>query len=120
MRLSGSGNSDFEGRVEILYEGRWGTVCQNHFTIDAADVVCRQLGFEDATSFRTNSFYGAGSGVTWLQLKEPGCSGTEALLAWCPRKTFGTSTCNHENDVGVICSILEAFPCKYSKWHDVY
>ena len=42
-----------EGRLEICVNGVWGTVCNDGLTsndgfdIDAARVVCRQLGFPD-------------------------------------------------------------------------
>ena len=112
MRLSGHGNSFREGRVEIFYDGRWGTVCQNYFDIVEANIVCRQLGFGGATGYRTNSFYGAGSGVVWLQLDWPGCSGEENSITLCSHRTFGTSTCSHNYDVGVMCSVSQGLPCK--------
>ena len=45
VRLVG-GNSVSEGRVEICYNGVWGSICYYGWTnIDAA-IVCRQLGFQ--------------------------------------------------------------------------
>jgi len=41
--LSG-GNSPAEGRLEVYYNGRWGTVCANKFTYIDAGVVCNSLG----------------------------------------------------------------------------
>ena len=47
IRLVGS-TSPLEGRVEICYEGVWGTVCSLAWhTIDAS-VVCRQLGYSSS------------------------------------------------------------------------
>ena len=44
VRLAG-GPSSHEGRLEVLYNGRWGTVCDDYFTDTAATVACRPLGF---------------------------------------------------------------------------
>jgi len=43
-RLVGS-NTSSEGRLEVYYNGTWGTVCDNGFSDTAARVVCNMLGF---------------------------------------------------------------------------
>ena len=44
VRLAGSG-LQYKGRLEVLYDGVWGTVCDDSFTSTDARVVCRELGF---------------------------------------------------------------------------
>ena len=43
VRLIG-GPSSSQGRLEVLYNNVWGTVCDDGFTHTAAAVVCRSLG----------------------------------------------------------------------------
>lgn len=62
IRLTGDKKKYYEGRVEVLYNGVWGTVCDDDFSISAAHVVCRELGFLDAESWFPSAKYGKGEG----------------------------------------------------------
>lgn len=44
IRLVRIGNP-LEGRLEVCYEGVWGTVCGGGFGAADAAVICRQLGY---------------------------------------------------------------------------
>ena len=100
-RLAGTRSTYREGRVEIFYNGRWGSVCHNSFDSNAAAVICRQLGFPGSKTYRTYAYYGAGSGVIWLD--DVSCVGDETNLASCTHNGFGTHDCSHSEDVGVVC-----------------
>lgn len=44
LRING-GSPENKGRLEILYNDTWGTVCDDYFDNIAASVACRQLGY---------------------------------------------------------------------------
>lgn len=62
LRLAGEKKKHYEGRVEVFYNGEWGTVCDDDFSIYAAQVVCRELGFTGAESWLPSAKYGKGEG----------------------------------------------------------
>ena len=100
LRLVG-GNWDGEGRVEILYSGSWGTVCDDSWDMDDARVACRELGYPDAASALQSAHFGAGSGQIWLD--DVSCVGSEDSIENCPHNGWGSHNCDHNEDAGVVC-----------------
>lgn len=101
MRLVNSGGNRCSGRVEIKFQGKWGTVCDDNFSKDHASVICKQLGCGSAISFSGSAKLGAGSGQIWLD--DLACNGNESAIWDCKHRGWGRHNCDHAEDVGVIC-----------------
>ena len=94
-------STTISGRLEIFINGEWGTVCDDGWDINDADVACRELGYSYALSYQCCSRLGRGRGQIWLD--DVGCSGEEDSLLSCPHRGIGVHSCSHSEDVGVIC-----------------
>ena len=54
IRLAGDGSTTMVGRLEMYWNGEWGTVCGRKFGMAEAHVACRQLGLGYAASYSFN------------------------------------------------------------------
>ena len=107
VRLNGSNNA-FEGRVEVMIGGIWGTVSDMGWDIYATNVFCREIGFKGATAVYNGARYGRGSGPVWIQGAT--CNGDETTLWDCnvtinrsPRFSHSYYYNPHRRDVGAEC-----------------
>ena len=91
------------GRVEVLINREWHTVCSQGFGFKEANVVCNQLGLNGAKRVRTG-YYGEGSGGI-VALRNRGCDGGESDILNCDLQSVSISnpSCSHSEDVGVEC-----------------
>ncbi|XP_015463729.3 neurotrypsin isoform X1 [Astyanax mexicanus] len=101
LRLVG-GLEEFEGRVEVYHNGKWGTICDDHWDDIDAEVVCRQLGLGGVPKAWTWSHFGKGSGPILLDGVQ--CTGNELSLEECPHMPWGQHNCDHMEDAGVSCN----------------
>ncbi|XP_037396176.1 scavenger receptor cysteine-rich type 1 protein M130-like, partial [Pygocentrus nattereri] len=98
-----NGDSRCSGRVELLYEAHWRTLCGDRWHMTDAAVICRELGCGDAVDLLGDSHFGPGSGPVWLYARA--CDGSESVIKQCGAKNLKSinTNCDHK-DIGIICS----------------
>lgn len=101
VRLVSRNNKIAAGRVEIFDEtlGEYGTICDDNWSQDLADRLCRMLGWSKAAR-KLHRFGRAklGTPILWRDLT---CPVNESNLFNCTWKE--ASQCTHSEDVGLYC-----------------
>ena len=102
VRLSnGTANS---GRVEVLFNGRWGTVCDDNFDKLDGQVVCSQLNQGAISRIANPMEFPVGTNDQPIWLDEVQCMGDERWLSACPHPGYGDNDCFHSEDVAIVCT----------------
>ncbi|EGV98565.1 Scavenger receptor cysteine-rich type 1 protein M130 [Cricetulus griseus] len=101
IRLAG-GKSSCEGRVEIKVLGAWGPLCNSHWDIEDAHVLCQQLKCGVALSTPGGAHFGKGAGQVWRHMFH--CTGTEQHMGDCLVTALGAPVCSEGQVASVICS----------------
>jgi hypothetical protein len=93
-----NGTKPNNGRVKIQYRGKWGSICGKNWNINAAHVICRDLGYQRAKS---TSLLAKGSDDVLLdQVK---CKGDEASIMFCVHLGLNMHSCDNSKVVSVVC-----------------
>uniref|UniRef100_A0A8C5CT46 SRCR domain-containing protein n=1 Tax=Gadus morhua TaxID=8049 RepID=A0A8C5CT46_GADMO len=96
--VNGLSNNPYSGRVEILLYGQWATVCDDHWDLADAQVVCRELGCGRVLSAPRGATFGPGQGP--IGLDDVNCNGHESELTQCGHGGLWTHDCGHSEDAG--------------------
>ena len=88
--------------MEIFINGLWGSVCDDWWSWNDANVVCRQLGYTSASAYRKAAWFGQ-SRHYHIWMAHLACQGTEKRLQDCPFAGWGVHNCKHEQDAGAVC-----------------
>ena len=91
--------STSEGRVEVLYNGTWGTICRDDWDLNDAHVVCRMLGYTGALQAVGAHRYG--DSCRTIYLGNTDCAGTESDLEECKHTLL--PECHSGHIAGVKC-----------------
>ncbi|XP_028399341.1 deleted in malignant brain tumors 1 protein-like [Dendronephthya gigantea] len=102
LRIRGPMSANGTGRVEILHDGQWGTICDHGWRVEDARVACRQLGYPDAVRSLHGNEVPSGSGRIWLA--QVACNGKEPNITSCAHHGWDNHFCKHSEDAGVECS----------------
>uniref|UniRef100_A0A8C0G719 SRCR domain-containing protein n=1 Tax=Chelonoidis abingdonii TaxID=106734 RepID=A0A8C0G719_CHEAB len=96
-------DSDCAGRLEVFYNGTWGSVCTNQMSGDTPAIVCKQLNCGNGGQIARDFEYGAGSGPTWLD--HVACSKQHSSLWECPSEPWDPMSCdNRAEETHISCS----------------
>ncbi|XP_017468955.1 PREDICTED: protein bark beetle isoform X2 [Rhagoletis zephyria] len=108
VRLVG-GAGDYEGRLQVYLDGRWGTVCDYGWTVLNAALVCHHLGYTlNPRDWRLHRSQMPTVGVTEdvivsnMRCTEHDTDITKCRAEYATRGEFENS-CSHDNDVGMRC-----------------
>ena len=87
----------------MQYKGIWGTICDDSWDLNDANVVCHQLGYNGALAAFRNAAFGQGTGQIWLD--DVQCVGNETLISHCNHLGWGAHDiyCRSSDDAGVVC-----------------
>lgn len=96
FRLTG-GRDSYEGRVEIFYDGSWGSICaKKPWSIATATAVCRMFGFdaEDFVAFYDDNHFG--DLAEEVRFDELDCDNVESItsIKSCRLIKYGTGYCD--------------------------
>ena len=84
----------------LLYSD--GTVCNSGFSDNSADAICREMGYNAATSWRTGLLYGSQQSDRNISLNEVTCSSND-WSSCTSNSTVANEDNHHAKDILLTC-----------------
>ncbi|NXK14915.1 WC11 protein, partial [Herpetotheres cachinnans] len=94
LRLENSNNCS--GRLQVFYNGTWGSICSNSMTPKTVSLACKELGCGNGGSLETRLPYGRVSAPTWLDRVQ--CGERNSSFWQCPSAPWDPQSCNDLRD----------------------
>ena len=112
ISLSG-GKHGGEGLLQVEYQGKMGTVCGDGWSMNAANVACRQLGYTAALRTSSGEEFGGVPSAMWMSYVT--CNGSEEKLQDCTHSGLDdfSKGCTHPIGVGVVCGGVSSHKYTY-------
>ncbi len=119
-----------QGRVEVKYNGVWGTVCSDGWDHEDAHRLCNSLGYLSGAAYIAQPADADGATddapgpVTQIWLDEVACPYTDfaidpdAQFCDCPHEGWGRHDCSHDSDAGAWCFDTPQEACAVYRYAD--
>ncbi|KRY89173.1 HHIP-like protein 1 [Trichinella pseudospiralis] len=111
------GPSTRQGRLQVLYNGRWRAVCtmMTNWTDVDYQTACRTMGFDSGGFWK---WYRRNNDTRPFVMPLPGCNGTQETIEHCTNWTsdriqLSENLCQGEDDLGLVCW----GPPSFHGWH---
>ncbi|XP_060533809.1 uncharacterized protein LOC132706475 [Cylas formicarius] len=117
IKLAGSPNPH-EGRLEVTAFGQTALVCDDLFNLNAANVVCREMGYPlGASEVKGNSYFvdDIKGQKVFFWLDDIECQGNESSLINCDYPGWGKTDCDRTEIAGVVCK-TSVNNCPENSW----
>jgi hypothetical protein len=98
-----NGSNSKQGLVEMFFKGHWSGLCGTTWNSVIAHVICKDLGYSSAKSYRTESTR-AYTPANTIKISQLSCSSDHNMLSSCSHSGLIPRGCSGHNFVYIVCA----------------